>query len=521
MDCLQSACRTVQRVGRRGGPALSRRALLRLGAAAAAIGAWPARAAAGDTIRMAFPVPVGTLDPAMMRTGGLEFNYACYVFSRLTATDGKMDIRPDLATSWESSADLKSWVFHLRTDVSFHDGKHFDASDVVFTYKRLLDPAVASVMQTKLNLVSKVEALDPATVRFTLSAPYADMPALVSRYEAMILSERTIGTVTTKPVGTGPFRFVEYRPGDQMVLERNPDYFVPGLPKVARLVLRVIPEFTTSVAALESGEVDVVFDLPPEQIDRLQHSTVARAEEVPSGFWQGFVMHCGMKPFDDPRVREAFLKIIDKPSFTDIATFGHGLPTATPIPPMSPFYRADLPLTADIPGARKLLAEAGYPQGLTVEMFVPGNSPQMERLATAFRDAAKLADVTVTLRVVPQDKFFAEMEGKVPFNVDQFLAWTTPDLTVYDMYYSGGAWNDTTWHYHNDEVDRLLDAGRSTADRAEQARAYGRFQEIVAKDGPGSAVYVQNFACGVSRKLQNFSVSPLQLAEITEASFAS
>jgi peptide/nickel transport system substrate-binding protein len=495
-------------------PELTRRELLVLGGAAALTGP-QARAAGNDTVRVAFPVPIGTLDPARFRTGGMEFNYAYAVFNRLTTNDTKLRVQPDLATSWESSPDLRIWTFYLRPGVKFHNGMPFDAGDVVFSYGRMQDPAFGSIMRARLDIVAKIEAVDPMTVRFTLKIAYADMPALVGCYESFIMTESAIDTLTTHPIGTGPFRFVDYLPGDHMTLERNPDYFVAGGPTVAGAVFQVIPEYTIAVAALESGEMDIVFDLPPEQIDKLQRSSVAGVAEIESGFWQGFVMHCGMKPFDDPRVREAFIKIIDKPSFADIATFGHATPTVSPIPPGTPFYRADIPLGADIQGAKKLLAEAGFGGGMTVEMYVPGNSPQMERLATAFRDAAKEANVTVMLHVVPQDKFFAEMEGKVAFNVDQFLGQATPDLTLYDSFHSTGDWNNTLWHYKNDEVDRLLDAARATTDMAEQARLYGRFQEIIVKDGPGSAVYVQSFACGVSRRVRNLEVSPMQRADIS------
>ena len=499
---------------------LTRRETIVLGAAAAAWAALPARAGENDTIRVAIPVPIGTLDPAKFRTGGMEFNYANSVFNRLTTNDEKLRVLPDLATSWESSPDLKSWTFTLRPGVKFHNGKPFDATDVLYSYNRMRDAAVGSVMMARLSIVSAIEAIDPMTVRFTLSIPYAEMPALVGSYESFILTESAADTLTTHPVGTGPFRLVEYLPGDHMVLERNPDYFVPGVPKMARAVFQIIPEYTIAVAALESGEIDIVFDLPPEQVDKLHRSSVATVAEIQSGFWQGFVMHCGMKPFDDPRVRAAFLKIIDKPYFTDVATFGHATPTVSPIPPINPYYRSDIPMGSDIPGARRLLTEAGFPNGLTVEMYVPGNSPPMERLATAFRDAAKAAGVTVLLHVEPQDKFFAEMEGQVPFNVDQFLGATTPDLTLYDFFHSTGDWNNTLWHYRNEEVDRLLDAARSTTDTAVQAKLYGRFQEIIVQDGPGSAVYVMTFACGVSRKVQGLEISPMQRADISRVTLS-
>jgi peptide/nickel transport system substrate-binding protein len=484
-----------------------------LGAAAALPGV-PAVATENSTIRVTYPAAVATLDPAKFRVGGLEYNYAYCVFNRLTTQDAQLRVLPDLATSWEATPDLKTWTFHLRPGVKFHNGKPLDAADVVFTYTRLKDKEIGSVLRAPLDVVAKVEATDPLTVTFTLAIPYADLPALAAGYQAMIVSEATASTLTTSPVGTGPFRFVEYKPGDQMVLERNPDYFLPGVPKVDRAILRIIPEYTTAVAALESGAVDIVYDLPPEQTDKLKKNKTIQVAEIPTGAWQGIIMNNDMKPFDDPRVREAFMKLVDKPGFTDIATFGHGTPTVTPIPPTHPYFRKDIPITADVPGAKKLLAEAGHGDGMAVEMFVPGSSPPMERLATAFRDAAKQANITVTLRVVPQDKFFAEMEGKVPLNVDNFFGRTTPDLMLYSWYHSSGSWNNTLWHYKNPKVDKLLETARATADKDEQAKLYGEFQEIVNKDGPGSIVYVSNFACGISDRVKGFTPSPLMWVDI-------
>jgi peptide/nickel transport system substrate-binding protein len=477
----------------------------------------PAQAADPSILRVAFAIQPATLDPQKMRVGGVDYNYVYNCFSRLTAQDPKLQVQPDLATSWDSSQDLKTWTFHLRPGVKFHSGKPLDAADVVFTFKRILDKDVGCVLRVNFSSVESIEAVDPLTVRFNLSTPYADLPAAVAAYQAAIVSESTVDTVTTHPVGTGPFRFVEYRPGDQLVMERNPDYFLAGLPTVDRVVIRIIPEFTTAVAALESGAVDAVFDLPPEQIEKLRKSSVAHVDEVQAGRWQGIIWNCAMKPFDDPRVRRAFNKLIDKPAITEIAMFGHATPTLTPLPPFHPYFRKDIPIGgADIAGAKQLLAEAGIPSGWELEMFVPGSNPPRERLATAFRDAAKQVGINVQLRIVPPDKFFAEMEGKVRFAADGFYGRATPDLMIYPWYHSSGSWNTTLWHYSNPEVDKVLDAARATADKDEQAKLYGRFQELLLDDSPGSVIYVQNFACGVSNKLRNLEISPLMLMDFSK-----
>ena len=498
---------------------LTRRGVLALGAAAATLGIPEAQAAGPVTLRVSFPVPTATLDPAKQRVGGLEYNYSCWVFSHLCKQDTQLQVLPDLAEKWESTPDLKSWTFHLRQNATWHDGKPCTADDVVFTFKRLQDPAVASVLRANFSMVTAVTAVDPHTVKFDLSIPYSDLPACTAGYQAAIVSSANIDVITTKPIGTGPFKFVEYRPGDQMVLEKNPDYFLAGIPKIDRAVLRIIPEYTTAVAALETGSLDIVYDLPPEQSDRIKKSTAANLVEIPSGTWMGVIMHNKEKPFIDPRVRQAILKLVDKDTLTDIATFGHGTPTVSPIPPFHPYFNHDISLKADVPGAKKLLAEAGA-ENQSLEMFVPGQNPSMERLGTAFRDAAKAVGITVSLRIVPQDKFFAEMEGKVPFNIDMFFARATPDLALYPWYHSTGSWNNTLWHYSNPEVDKLLDAARQTSDRAEQKKLYMRFQEIVATDGPGAVCFVVNFACGVSKKVSGFSSSPIMLMDITTVTVA-
>jgi peptide/nickel transport system substrate-binding protein len=225
-----------------------------------------------------------------------------------------------------------------------------------------------------------------------------------------------------------------------------------------------------------------------------------------------------MKPFDDSRVRRAFNKLIDKPAIAEIAMFGHATPTLTPIPPFHPYFRKDIPIGgADIAGAKKLLAEAGIPSGWDLEMYVPGSNPPRERLATAFRDAAKQAGINVQLRIAPPDKFFAEMEGKVRFSADGFYGRATPDLMTYSWYHSSGSWNNTLWHYKNPEVDKVLDAARATNSATEQAKLYGRFQEMLLDDSPGSIIYVQNFACGFSNKVRDVVVSPLMILDFSKA----
>jgi peptide/nickel transport system substrate-binding protein len=210
-------------------PRITRRSALKMaGAAALPALIKPARAADASVLRAAFAIQPATLDPQKMRVGGVDYNYVYNCFSRLTAQDPKLQVQPDLATSWDAAEDLKTWTFHLRPGVKFHNGKPLDAADVVFTFKRILDKEVGSVLQVNFSIVDSIEAVDPLTVKFNLSLPYADLPAAVAAYQAAIVSETVVDTLTTHPIGTGPFRFVEYRPGDQLVMERNPTISSPA-----------------------------------------------------------------------------------------------------------------------------------------------------------------------------------------------------------------------------------------------------------------------------------------------------
>jgi peptide/nickel transport system substrate-binding protein len=188
---------------------ITRRSALKVaGAAALPALIRPVLAAEPSTLRVAFAIQPATLDPQKMRVGGVDYNYVYNCFSRLTVQDPQLQVQPDLATSWEATEDLKTWTFHLRPGVKFHNGKPFDASDVAFTFKRILDKDVGSVLRVNFSIVDSIEAVDPLTVRFNLSIPYADLPAAAAAYQAAIVSESTLDTLTTHPIGTGPFRFV-------------------------------------------------------------------------------------------------------------------------------------------------------------------------------------------------------------------------------------------------------------------------------------------------------------------------
>lgn len=475
-------------------------------------GAGRAQAASGTLLRISANGPVGTLDPAKMRVGSLEYNYAFLVFDRLVSFDAAQNVIPGLATSWTPSADQKTWTFALRQGVKWHHGREFDADDVLATFKRLQDPANGSLIRGSLGIVQAIDAPDKYTVRFTLSAPYSALPALTGLFPASILPRDALDTLTTQPIGTGAYRFVSYEPAGTLALVRNPDYFVPGLPKPERVEFHIIPDYSTAVAALERGELEFVWNLPPEAIATLSKSRSSHVSEVLTGNWQTLIMNRTVPPFDNPKVRAAFVRMVDKAAIAEIAMFGHATATNTPIPPGSPFYDTKIPIApADPAAAKQMLAAAGYPDGLSIGIWTPARQPVRERIAVAFRDQAKAAGVAVEVHEVPEDQY---NPAKYQMATGSFNGRPAPDLMLYDWFHSTGSWNHTTWHYNNPEVDKTLDAARQTSDPATQKQLYDHFQELIQADDPGPVLFVAGIAHGVSNKVQNFAASNLSIMDV-------
>ena len=487
-----------------------------LGQSALARSAW----AAAGVLRVAVSSNINTLDPAKTKIGE-EYIVNFLVFSGLTEIDGSGQLKPDLAERWTHSDDLKTWTFELRKGVKWHHGRELDAQDVLATIKRILDPATGSVTRVNFQLVDTMDAVDDHTVRFHLKIPYAGFADLFSDRQARIVPRDKLDTLASAPIGTGPFRFKSFNPGDRIELVRNPDYFISGVPKLDSVVLRIIPESAGQSAALETGDVDLVWNLPLESIAQFKSNANVVLDSVPTSTWDGIIMNCSLEPFTDARVRHAVSLAIDKAALVEFALNGYGTPTHTMIPPGHPFYNNDIKIGApDLVQARKLLAEAGHPNGFDITIHVPAGRPTRERAGTAVREMLKPLGIKVDVQRIPWDKFITDIEGKAVFFVDGFYSRPTIDSSVYPFFHSTGSWNTTLWHYHNAEMDRVLDAARATGDAAEQARLYKQMQVLALGDPPAIIPYVINHVNAYRKNIKGFHSSPMMWLDLREVTAA-
>ena len=217
------------------------------------------------------------------------------------------------------------------------------ADDVVAMFRRMLDPKVGAPARSQYDMVETVSAPDPATVVFELNVPYSGLADVLADRQVKITPRNAVAQIATKPIGTGPFKFVSYTPGDRVVMTRNPDYFDAGLPRIARrrTAHHSRDERTRSPPCRQAISTSL-WDLPLEQVKDFGKQSGLRAESIPTASWDGAVMNNLIPPFNNLKVRQAFHLGVDKRDVIELTLFGQGLPTLSPIPPTHPFYAKDV-----------------------------------------------------------------------------------------------------------------------------------------------------------------------------------
>src|SRR5258708_7354814 len=295
---------------------LSRRTPIGSSVATARAGAIGPANAAAKVLRIGISTSLVQLEPMMVTTGD-EYIYANLVFNGLARMREDLVVEPDLAESWSYSDDLKRWTFRLRRGVKFHDGQEMVADDVVASFRRLLDPAGTSPVRSQYDMVESVSAPDAATVVFQLTIPYGGLADILTDRQVKIVP-RSATALATQPIGTGPFKFVSYTAGDRLLLARHPGYFESGLPKVDGVELRIIPEMSVKIAALQAGDIEILWDLPLEQVKTLSARPELMVDSVPTASWDGAILANDIPPFNDKRVRQAFHLAVDKKEIVEL-----------------------------------------------------------------------------------------------------------------------------------------------------------------------------------------------------------
>ncbi len=453
---------------------------------------------------------------------------AGYVFNGLVRYDKNLKLEGDLAESWEVSPDGKRITFHLRKGVKWHDGAPFTSDDVMFTYRRMIDPRTPTAYGEDFKQVQRAAAPDPHTFVVEYARPFA--PALAS-WGMHVLPKHLLSTypdiskspLNKKPVGTGPYRFVEWKTGEKVVFDASPDYF-EGKPYIARVISRVIPDQATMFLELKSGGVDIMALTPPQYVRQTETAEFKKSfnkyKYTASGYtYLGFRLSHPF--FRDKRVRQAIAHAADKKALIDGVLLGLGQEATGPYKPGTWAFNPGVKKYPHDPGrAKALLAEAGWKEkdgvlvkdGQPFEFTVLTNAGNDARAKTAAILQQNLAEVGIRMKIrtVEWAAFINEFIDKRKFDA-VILGWNiTPDPDQFDIWHSSKTGPKELNHvgFANPEVDRLLDEGRSTFDLEKRKNAYFRIQEILAEEQPYVFLYVPEALPVVHHRFRGIAPAP-------------
>ncbi len=470
----------------------------------------------GGTLRVAQVGDTNTIDPAMA-TSTPDSTFTLQTYDNLVLRQHDTSLKPMLATSWEPNDDLTAWTFNLRKGVKFHHGKTFNADDVVFTFERLLDEETGSPARASLSSINKIVKVNDYTVRFELNDPNSFLPDSLSIYQARVLpSDIDPERFATEEFGTGPFIMVEHLPGERSVFKRNPDYWDEGLPYLDEVIFYYMPEPETRLEALKSGAVDVYQEIQAISINAAKAAPGVVISEVASSAYLNMAMRVDMPPFDNKLLRQAIQAATDRESIRTTALFGRGIiGNDTTIPPTDPHYDSTQPIPPyDVEKAKRLLTEAGYPDGIDVTLHTSSITEGMDEMAVAFKESAAPAGIRVTIKRSPEDVYWSSVWMAEPFTM---VGWNgrPPDASLSIVYLCDGPWNETFMCIP--ELDELIIRARGEVDLAQRKATYGEVQRILIDDASRIIAVFRPIFVGMRDNVRGISAHPNNWLPLYEA----
>lgn len=494
-------------------PSLSRRNLIAtglVGAGALALGGCgsggTSRPRQGGTIRLAAHAAStsDTLDPAK---GGTALDYVrqFMLYNGLTCIeDASLQPRLSLAQSLDSD-DLITWHVDLKRGIRFHDGSELTSEDVVFSLMRHKDPAVGSKVSTLLDQFVSAKTDGRYGVTIVLNSPNADVPNLLAMSHMLIVKA---GQAHPDGNGTGPFLLVDFKPGVRTLVKRNPEYWIPDRPKLDRIELIAIPDETSRVNALLSGDVHMINAVSPRSVSRIEASPACRAVATRSSLYTNLIMRQSSLPTSNPDFVQAVKLMLDRPLmnraiFRDFATIANDQPIA----PFQPYYNPDVvQTTLDLDKASWHVRRAGL-SGVRLPLYCSTAAEGSVDMASIIQEFGSQAGLNFAVNRMPADGYYSTHWMRHPMTFGNCNPRPTADLIFSQFFASDANWNESGWH--NERFDKLLIEARGTRDEALRGQMYGEMQQIVHdKCGIGIPVFI-SLIDGYDRRLKGIETVPL------------
>lgn len=434
------------------------------------------------------------------------------IFSTLVEVDDRLQIVPGLAHKWDVSEDGMVYTFYLEENVVFHDGTPFNAEAAKYNFDRMMDPDLGSARASELAFVDKVVVVDEFTLRVEMKRPYAALLPALASWAGMMVSptaaEEYGRDFSQKLIGTGPFRFVEQIRDDRVVLERFEDYWREGLPYVDQIIYRPFPDVDARVLNLESGALHIIGTVPGKSVEHLSNHRDITFSSIGGLGFRGFMVNTSSGDLVNPLRRQALSACIDRELIVNTVFPGAATPSV-----QSPFSSAtwvvdfDDPVPQrDLDEARRLLAEAGDPDGFEFTLLV---TPDEESIRVASMVASMCREVGIEINIQQQEfgTILGQMgEGNYTAGQIELSPRNDPDLSSHPLFHSTGGINLS--HYSSAEMDAVLDEARGEVDLNKRRELYRQANEIFRRDVPYVFIYHLNEMKAYRNELKGFPHIP-------------
>ena len=446
--------------------------------------------------------PLVQVDPATISSDPEVFALS-QIYDYLVDVTPENTIAPRLAKSWTVSEDGLVYTFQLEEGVTFHDGTPFTAKDVVWTFNRLRNPASGYPTADLYASVERVEATADLEVTFKLNKTNRFFLYDLSDYHALILKEGT--TDPTQFNGTGPFKVVEYDPEDRLILQANEAYFVEGQPKLQGVEMIFFNTPEAILTALRGGQVDLVMSLSTDQYGSLRGVSGITLLEAPTNLFDVVRLRSDRAPGNDPRVMQALKLGLDRQAIYQLVMAGFGrIGRDSPIGPMyGAYYSEETPLPIrNVEAARKLLAQAGYPNGLQIDLHTP-NSGDRPQLAVVLKNQWADIGVDVNVNIEPESVYYGDNRWlEVDLGITSWGSRPYPQFYLDVMLKCNAKWNES--HFCDAEFDYLSNIAATTPHEAERVAAYKAIQKLLIERGPIIVPYFYTQLAAIRSTFQGF-----------------
>ena len=453
---------------------------------------------------------VSALDPQLSNAIASVSVYG-NIFDTLTKMDENNQVIPHVAESWEQINDTTT-VFHIRRDVTFSNGEALTSEDVVYTIERVIASPYVSYA---LDFIDYAEANDEYTVTVHTKEPFGPILAhFTIPYTGIVPKdevEKDESAFSAHPIGSGAYKLVEWTPGDHVTLEANDAYFL-GAPIIKNVTVKIMPENSQRFISLESGEIDIAYDIAPNDVRKAENNDnlLVLNEESMAAMYLTVNQSKG-GPLADINVRKAMELAIDRQAIIDAVAYSYGSAAASVIPPICIGYSDNItPQAYNLEKAKEYMAKSGYPDGFSCSLWTTDDSIRIEA-SNILQNQLSQIGIDVRLEIMEYGSLLSALDlGQQDLVYER---WTTDSCDAYYTLYA--LYNSTCTPYEgndafysNETVDRYIAEARKTFDEGDRTAEYEKVYEIVSDELPYIPIYYPYNSVAMSNRVQGFTINP-------------